>query len=130
MRRSITRVIVLVTTATVLALGFPLAYVLQRAYHGEAVVRLQRQAALAIGEVTLPLDAQTVASALSEPDYPLDVAVYDQTGHFAHRTGTDPTGPSHARSPANRPKRSSVRRSWSRSRSTIVRPNASSEQCA
>ena len=91
MRRSITRVIVLVTTATVLALGFPLAYVLQRAYHGEAVVRLQRQAALAIGEVTLPLDAQTVASALSEPDDPLGVAVYDQTG--ALLSGPGPTRP-------------------------------------
>jgi len=94
MRRSITRVIMLVTTATVLALGFPLAYVLQRAYHGEAVVRLQRQAALAIGEVTLPLDAQTVASALSEPDDPLGVAVYDQTGTLL--TGPGPTRPDRA----------------------------------
>ena len=94
MRRSITRVIMLVTTATVLALGFPLAYVLQRAYHGEAVVRLQRQAALAIGEVTLPLDAQTVVAALSEPDDPLGVAVYDQTG--ALLTGPGPTRPDRA----------------------------------
>ena len=83
------RVIMLVTTATVVALGVPLAFAVHRAFHGDAVVRLQRRAALAIGEVTLPLDAATVARALSEPDDPPDVGVYDQAG--ALLTGPGPS---------------------------------------
>ena len=72
--------IMLVTTATVVALGVPLAYAVHRTYHGDAVVRLQRQAALAVGEITLPLDAATLAKAFSEPDDPPDVGVYDERG--------------------------------------------------
>lgn len=80
MKRSITRTIMLVTTMTVFALGVPLAVAVHHTYDGDAVVRLQRRAALAIGEVTLPLDAVTVTNALSEPDDPPDVAVYDHLG--------------------------------------------------
>ncbi len=80
MKRSITRVIVLVTAATVMVLGLPLAFLVHRNFHDNAVVVLQRRAALAIGEVTLPLDAATVTRALSEADDPPDVTVYDQRG--------------------------------------------------
>ena len=80
MKRSITRVIMLVTTATVIALGAPLAVVVQRSFYDNAVVRLQRRAALAAGEVTLPLDPAAVSNALSEPDGSPDVTVYDAQG--------------------------------------------------
>jgi hypothetical protein len=80
-----------VTVATVLALGAPLAIVVARFYEQETTVRLQRRAALAIGEVTLPLDAATVALALTEPDDPPDVTVYDLAG--TRLTGP---GPAHA----------------------------------
>ena len=80
MKRSITRVIMMVTTATVIVLGVPLAVVVQRSFYDNAVVRLQRRAALAAGEVTLPLDPAAVSNALSEPDGSPDVTVYDEHG--------------------------------------------------
>lgn len=89
MRRLITRAIMLVAIVTVVVLGVPLAYVAHRSIDNDAVVHLQRRAALAIGEVTLPLDPNTITKALSEPDDPPDVTVYDLTG--ARLTGPGPS---------------------------------------
>ena len=78
-----------VTALTLVVLGVPLAVVAQRFYQGRAVVELQRRAALAVGEVTLPLDATVLRSALTEHDDPAGVTVYDSGGHRLVGPGPD-----------------------------------------
>ena len=61
MRTRITRAILLVAGLLVLALGVPLAIGVQRFYENRAVVELQRRAAEATAEISLPLDRADLA---------------------------------------------------------------------
>ena len=89
MRTRIAVAILGVTALTLVVLGVPLAVVAQRFYQGRAVVELQRRAALAVGEVTLPLDTTALRNALTEQDDPADVTVYDSGGHRLVGPGPD-----------------------------------------
>lgn len=80
MKQRIARTIVGVTALIVVLLGVPLAIVTQRFYESRATVELQRSAAQAIAELTVPLDAAAIADAATEPDAPADFSVYDVAG--------------------------------------------------
>lgn len=80
MKQRIARAIVGVTALIVVLLGVPLAIVTQRFYESRATVELQRSAAQAIAELTVPLDAAAIADAATEPDAPADFSVYDAAG--------------------------------------------------
>jgi signal transduction histidine kinase len=79
-RTRITRAILLVTGMLVLALGIPLAIGVQRFYENRAVVDLQRRAAEATAEISIPLDPRDLAFAAAEPDAPGPFSVYDADG--------------------------------------------------
>jgi signal transduction histidine kinase len=85
----IARTIVGVTALIIVVLGVPLAIVIQRFYESKATVELQRSAAEAIAELTVPLDAAEIADAADEPDSPPDFSVYDATGTRLYGTGPD-----------------------------------------
>lgn len=87
MKARIARAIVGVTALIIVALGVPLAIVIQRFYESRATVELQRSAAEAIAELTVPLDAGEIAEAAAEPDSPPDFTVYDTTGARLYGTG-------------------------------------------
>lgn len=87
MKARIARAIVGVTALIIVALGVPLAIVIQRFYESRATVELQRSAAEAIAELTVPLDAVAIAEAAAEPDSPPDFTVYDTTGARLYGTG-------------------------------------------
>ena len=89
MRNRIARTIVGVTALIIVLLGVPLAIVTQRFYESRATVELQRSAAQAIAELTLPLDAAAIADAAMEPDAPAEFSVYDRTGIKLYGTGPD-----------------------------------------
>lgn len=76
MKSRIVLAILGVTMITVVVLGIPLGIMVQRFYQGRAVVELQRRAALAVGEMTLPLDAAVITRGLNEADDPTGVSVY------------------------------------------------------
>jgi signal transduction histidine kinase len=76
----ITRAILLVAGLLVLGLGVPLAISVQRFYEDRAVVELQRRAAEATSEISLPLDPANIAKAAAERDAPRDFSVYDADG--------------------------------------------------
>lgn len=80
MRGRITRSILLVTGLVVLGLGVPLAVVVQRFYEDRAVVDLQRRAAEATAEISLPLESGDIARAAAETDSPGRFSVYDESG--------------------------------------------------
>lgn len=80
MKARITRTIVGVTALVVALLGLPLAVVVQRFYESRATVELQRSAAQAIAELTVPLRVDEIADAAGEPDSPRDFSVYDTDG--------------------------------------------------
>lgn len=80
MRRQITRAILGVAVLLVVALGFPLAVVVQRFYEDRAVADLQRRAAETIMEIALPLDRDELATVAAEPDSPGEFTVYDRHG--------------------------------------------------
>jgi signal transduction histidine kinase len=86
-RTRIARTIVGVTALIVVALGVPLAIVIQRFYESRATVELQRSAAEAIAELTVPLDPAEISDAASESDSPPDFSVYDETGVKIFGTG-------------------------------------------
>jgi signal transduction histidine kinase len=77
MTSRITRAILLVAGLLVLGLGVPLAISVQRFYEDRAVVELQRRAAEATSEISLPLDLANIARAAAERDAPRDFSVYD-----------------------------------------------------
>jgi len=79
-KRRITRAIVGVTAMVVVVLGVPLAILVQHSYESRAVVELQRTAAEAIAELTVPLRAGEIAAAAREPDAPQAFSVYDEGG--------------------------------------------------
>ena len=87
MKARIARTIIGVTALTIVALGVPLAIVIQRFYESRATVELQRSAAEAIAELTVPLDPTEIADAATEPDSPRDFSVYDETGVRLYGTG-------------------------------------------
>ena len=87
MRGRIARAIVGVTALIIVALGVPLAIVIQRFYESRATVELQRSAAEAIVELSIPLNAVEIAEAAAEPDSPPDFSVYDATGARLYGTG-------------------------------------------
>ncbi len=80
MKQRIARTIVGVTAIIVVLLGVPLAIITQRFYESRATVELQRAAAKAIAELTVPLDAAAIADVATEPDAPSDFSVYDVAG--------------------------------------------------
>ena len=61
MKARITRTIVGVTALVVVVLGVPFAIVVQRFYESRATVELQRWAAQAIAELSVPLQADEIA---------------------------------------------------------------------
>lgn len=89
MKARIARTIVGVTALIIVALGVPLAIVIQRFYESRAVVELQRSAAEAIAELTVPLEPAEIADAAAEPDSPPDFSVYDAAGARLYGTGPE-----------------------------------------
>jgi len=88
-KNRIARTIVGVTALIIVLLGVPLAIVTQRFYESRATVELQRSAAQAIAELTVPLDPAAIADAATEPDAPDDFSVYDRSGTKLYGTGPD-----------------------------------------
>ncbi|MEO5899599.1 MAG: HAMP domain-containing sensor histidine kinase [Ilumatobacteraceae bacterium] len=88
MRRRLTRAIILVTGLTLILLGLPLAVVVSRYYENSATVNLQRRAAEATAEITLPLDAGGLRD-LADEGVSDSFGVYDATGTLI--AGTGPT---------------------------------------
>src|SRR6478752_2941678 len=80
MRRRITAAIVGVTAFILLALGIPLAVVIQRSAVRAELVELQRTAAATLTEIEVPLDAARLAALVNEPDAPPPFTVYDRSG--------------------------------------------------
>ncbi|MGB5760021.1 MAG: hypothetical protein WBM50_24115, partial [Acidimicrobiales bacterium] len=89
MKARIARTIVGVTALVIVALGIPFAIVVQRFYESRATIELQRSAAEAIAELTLPLRVDEIADAAGEPDAPAGFSVYDDTGARLYGTGPD-----------------------------------------
>lgn len=87
MRGRITRSILFVAGLVVLGLGVPLAIVVQRFYEDRAVVDLQRRAAEATAELSLPLTRDNVTRAAEETDSPRAFSVYDATGRRLYGGG-------------------------------------------
>jgi signal transduction histidine kinase len=86
-RRQITRAILGVAVLLVVALGFPLAVVVQRFYEDRAVADLQRRAAETITEIALPFDRNELATVAAEPDSPGEFTVYDGQGRRMFGSG-------------------------------------------
>ena len=80
MKARIARTIVAVTALVIIVLGVPFAVVAQRFFQSRATVELQRAAAEAIAELTIPLDGKAIAAAAEESDAPSDFSVYDSSG--------------------------------------------------
>jgi signal transduction histidine kinase len=87
MKTRIARAIVGVTALTIVALGVPFAIVIQRFYESRATVELQRSAAEAIAELTVPLDTAEIAEAAADPDSPPNFTVYNTTGTRLYGNG-------------------------------------------
>lgn len=87
MRRAISRAILGVAILLVVGLGLPLAVVVDRFYVGEAESDLRRRAAEATIEITIPLDARSLAAVASEPDAPGEFSVYGPDGRRIHGRG-------------------------------------------
>lgn len=87
MRRRITSAIVGVTAFILIALGIPLAIVMQRDIVSSEVVELQAAGAAALTEVAVPIDATQLASIANEPDAPQAFSVYDASGRLAFGPG-------------------------------------------
>lgn len=87
MRRAISRAILGVAILLVVGLGLPLAVVVDRFYVGEAESDLRRRAAEATIEITIPLDARSLAAVATEPDAPGEFSVYGPDGRRIHGGG-------------------------------------------
>lgn len=97
MRRQITRAILAVAALLIIALGLPLAVVVQRSYQDRAVADLHRRAAETIVEIALPLDPAELSQVATEADSPGEFTVYDLQG-----TRLFGTGPIHGDAPVVR----------------------------
>jgi signal transduction histidine kinase len=91
MRQRITSAIVGVTVFVLLALGIPLAIVVQRSVVSAGVVRLQADTFELLADVTVPVDPQQLASIAAEDGGPPPFAVYDANGVVVF--GTAPATP-------------------------------------
>jgi signal transduction histidine kinase len=80
MSRRISTAIVGVTALVLLALGIPLAIVVQRTILQSEVVELQAAAARSLAEISVPLHADELQE-LSVPDGDQGLSVYDIDGH-------------------------------------------------
>ena len=89
MSRRITRAILLVAGLLVLGLGLPLAIGVQRFYENRAITELQRQAAEAIAEISVPLEHANLEKAAREKDAPGVFSVYDEHGTKVFGPGPD-----------------------------------------
>ncbi len=87
MRRRITRSILVVVALVVLGLGLPLGVVVQRFYEDRSFVELQRRAAEATAEISLPLTAANIARAAAEADAPGAFSVYDDHARLLYGAG-------------------------------------------
>lgn len=87
MKARIARTIVAVTALVILVLGVPFAIVAQRFFQSRATVELQRAAAEAIAELTIPLDGKAIAAAAEESDAPSDFSVYNSSGAKIYGSG-------------------------------------------
>lgn len=97
MKRRITAAIVGVTAFVLLALGIPLAIVVQREIVSSEVVELQSHVASALTEVVVPLDPAQLDAVASEPDAPPPFAVYDADGELIYGDGpSELDGPTRA----------------------------------
>jgi signal transduction histidine kinase len=94
-RARITRSIVGVTAMVVVVLGVPLAILVQRFYESRTEVELQRAAAQAVAELTVPLQSAEIARAAHESDAPRTFTVYDAAGSRLFGPG-----PAHATDPS------------------------------
>ena len=83
----ITRAILLVAGLLVLGLGIPLAVSVQHFYQDRAVVILQRRAAAATAEISLPFDTHQLGKAARERDVGGRFSVYDTDGERVYGTG-------------------------------------------
>lgn len=83
----ITRAILSVTALLVIALGVPLALVVERFYQDRAVADLHRRAAETIAEIALPLDGTELARVAAEHDSPGLFAVFDLDGRRLFGSG-------------------------------------------
>src|SRR4029079_6822478 len=80
-RRRITNAIVGVTALVLLVLGLPLAIAVHRSILTSEVVELQANAARALTEVKIPLDAAQLAGISREPDATEAFSVYGLDGN-------------------------------------------------
>lgn len=87
MKRRITAAIVGVTAFVLIALGIPLAVVVQREIVSSEVVELQAHVASALTEVAVPLDVAQLDAVASEPDAPPPFSVYDADGRLVYGSG-------------------------------------------
>ena len=95
MTRRITAAMVGITAFVLLALGIPLAVVVQRSIVSSAVVELQAVAAAALNEIETPIDPAQLAAVAEEPDAPPPFSVYEPSGVRVYGSGPatpdDPT---------------------------------------
>jgi signal transduction histidine kinase len=90
-KRRITSAIVGVTAFVVILLGIPLAIVVQREVVSSEVVEMQSDAASALTEIELPINADQIAAIAAESDAPSPFSVYDSAGQLVY--GEGPTSP-------------------------------------
>ena len=90
MKRRITAAIVGVTAFVLLLLGIPLAIVVQREIVSSEIVEMQSDAASALTEIELPINAEQIAAIAAESDVPSPFSVYDSTGQLVYGDGPTP----------------------------------------
>jgi signal transduction histidine kinase len=94
MKRRITAAIVGVTAFVLLALGIPLAIVVQREIVSSRVIEVQAKVAAALAEVAVPIDTTQLDALASDPDAPPPFSVYDGDGRLVFGDGPAvPDGP-------------------------------------
>jgi len=87
MKRRITAAIVGVTAFVLLALGIPLAIVVQREIVSSRVIEVQAKVAAALAEVAVPIDPTQLDALASDPDAPPPFSVYDASGRLIFGDG-------------------------------------------
>jgi signal transduction histidine kinase len=87
MKRRITAAIVGVTAFVLLALGIPLALVVQREIVSSRVIEVQAKVAAALSEIAVPIDTKQLQALTSDPDAPPPFSVYDSDGRLVFGDG-------------------------------------------
>ena len=90
MKRRITSAIVGVTAFVLLLLGIPLAILVQREVVSSEIVEMQSDAASALTEIELPINADQIAAIAAESDAPSPFSVYDSSGQLVYGEGPTP----------------------------------------